>query len=406
MVEGLTLQRLFQREFGRLSAQRSLLPEMYHAAWCVSHCRTACLGGHMNVCPDGHHRSIAYNSCGHRSCPQCGWLETQRWLEGQRAKLLPCGHHHLVFTLPSELIPIWRFNRAAYAQLLFHVVQETLKQLLADPKYLGGRPGLLCGLHTWNQLLQPHVHLHCLVTAGGLDTEGNWVLPKKRCLLPRKVLMLKFRGKFLALLRQAVADGKLQLPRGMTDAQWRALQRKVVSKSWNVKIHERYEHGQGVATYLARYLKSGPIKNHRLMRLEDGQVHFRYRVGTHAGGDGKRQEVTQLPVSEFLLRWLWHVPPKGLQTIRGYGLYSGNQHSQLDVARGALGLPTAEAEDAIDQAPRSWQDLVEELVERQDGEPITRCPQCGRRLVRHREIKPTRGPPQAPWASRQRKAAA
>ncbi len=375
---------------------------MHQAAWCVAHCRTAALGGHVNACPDGHYSSIAYNSCGHRSCPQCGWLDTQRWLERQRKKLLPCPHHHLVFTLPSELIPIWRFNRSEYASLLFHAVQETLKQLLDDPKYLGARPGLVCGLHTWNQLLQPHIHLHCLITAGGLDAEGNWGTPKRDCLLPRKVLMLKFRGKFMALLRQAVDDGKIRLPPGMADAEWRKIQRRIVAKSWNVKIHERYEHGQGVATYLARYLRSGPIKNHRLLRIEDGQVHFRYRVGTHAGGDGKRQDLTQLPVLVFLMRWLWHTPPKRLQTIRGYGLYSGNQHSQIDQARRALGVskPTPET------APPCWQDVVEELFERLGCEWTTRCPECGRRLIATRELKPQRGPPMSNLAPRTRKPAA
>ena len=402
MPEELSLQQLFRQHFGRLVEQRKLLPEMHQAAWCVANCRTATLGGHMNECPDGHHYSIAYNSCGHRSCPQCGWLDTERWLEKQRAKLLPCPHHHVVFTLPSELISIWQFNRTEYGSLLFLVAQETLKQLLGDPRYLGGRAGLLSSLHTWNQLLQPHVHLHCLVTAGGLDSEHNWVTPKKDCLLPRKVLMLKFRGKFLALLRQAVDEGRIVLPPRMTDAEWRNIQRRIVAKSWNVKIHERYEHGQGVATYLARYLRNGPIKNHRLVRIEDGQVHFRYRVST--AGDGKRQAITKLPVLVFLWRWLLHVLPKGFQAIRRYGLYSGNQHSQLDMARHALGLqPSAEVEEP---PPRSWQDMLEELVDREGGELTTRCPECGQRLVRKREIKPQRGPPDCDWAPRRRKVVA
>jgi hypothetical protein len=303
------------------------------------------------------------------------------------------------------LVPVWRFNRAGYAQLLFHVVQETIKELLGDPKYMGGKPGLLCGLHTWNQLLQPHIHLHCLVTAGGLDAMGHWVNPKKNCLLPRKVLMLKFRGKFLALLRQAVLQGKLQLPPGMTTRRWSQLLAQVQSKAWNVKIHEKYKHGQGVATYLARYLKSGPLKNHRLIRLEDDQIHFRYRVGTNAGGDGKRQAVTELPVLEFMARWLEHVPPKGLQTIRGYGLYAGNQHSQLDEARSALGLEAGEAE-ASDPPGLGWQDQLEELADRVGLAPITRCPECGRRLIPHHAIEPQRGPPPFPWPQRRRKEAA
>lgn len=355
----------------------------------------------MNECPSGHHQSIAYNSCSHRSCPQCGWLDSQRWLERQRNKLLSCPHHHIVFTLPSELIPVWRFNRTSYANLLFLVVQETLKQLLADPKYLGARPGLLCGLHTWNQLLQPHVHLHCLVTAGGLSRDGNWVTPKKNCLLPRKVLMLKFRGKFLAILRQWISAGKMKLPPGMGETELRLLLAKVAAKSWNVKIHARYEHGLGVATYLARYLKSGPLKNHRLVSAKGNVVQFRHRVSQRDGGDGKRQDVTELPIVEFLYRWLQHVPPKGLQTYRGYGLYCGNQHSQLDLARTAL-----REQELTASEPPCWQDLLEELFDSLGLESTTRCPQCGKRLMRMREIKPQRGPPLWSLASRAGKAVA
>jgi hypothetical protein len=163
-----TLQSLFQEHFAAYSAKYRLSRDMHRAAWAIQNCRTRELGGHVNSCPEGHFHQIAYNSCRHRCCPQCGWLPKTQWLDGWKQRLLPCPHHHIIFTLPHQLNDLWRFNRAAFADILFAAASQTLTELLADPKFLGGRVGILAALHTWNQRLQTHIHLHTIVTAGGL----------------------------------------------------------------------------------------------------------------------------------------------------------------------------------------------------------------------------------------------
>jgi hypothetical protein len=180
----ITLQQIFVQHFDSFAARYRVTRDMLRAAYCIEHCRTRTLGGHVNSCPDGHFHQIAYNSCRHRCCPQCAWVAREQWLSRWKQRLLPCPHHHIIFTLPSELNVIWRFNKAEYADVLFAAASETLTELLDDPKYLGARPGLLCALHTWKQTLLPHVHLHCLVSAGGLSADGTWATPKKACLLP------------------------------------------------------------------------------------------------------------------------------------------------------------------------------------------------------------------------------
>ncbi len=148
---------------------------------------------------------------------------------------------------------------------------QSLIELLDDPQFLGGRPGLLAALHTWSQTLAAHVHLHVLVTGGGLDANGNWIAAKKDCLLPRKVLMIKFRGKFRAMLLKLLANGKLTLPPDSKSNQWQSELNRLGRIAWNVKLMERYEHGTGVATYLANYLKGGPIGNKRLISDYNGE---------------------------------------------------------------------------------------------------------------------------------------
>ena len=132
------------------------------AAHAIMQCRTAALGGHVQACPDGHMARIWYNSCRHRSCPQCAYLQTERWLAHQQARLLACDHYHVIFTLPHELNPLWLANVPVMTALLFQTVRDTLGTLLADPKYLGAQPGIIAALHTWSQTLVLHPHLHCL----------------------------------------------------------------------------------------------------------------------------------------------------------------------------------------------------------------------------------------------------
>jgi hypothetical protein len=133
----------------------------------VMACRTALLGGHVQSCPDGHVTRVWYNSCRHRMCPQCAWLQVERWLQKHTARLLACDHDHVSFTLPAELHGLWRFNDTQMANLLCRAVHETRRALLWDTKDLGADVGSMAALHTWSQTLALPPHLHCLVTGGG-----------------------------------------------------------------------------------------------------------------------------------------------------------------------------------------------------------------------------------------------
>jgi len=383
----LTVQQILRKHFDDFAQRHSLSADMRWAACQMRDCRTAALGGHVLSCPNGCTQRIAYNSCRHRSCPQCSALPAEKWLDGWKQRLLDCPHVHSVFTTPHELLPLWRYNKRLFADLLFTSATCALRELLADEKYLGGKVGMLAALHTWSQTLAEHVHLHILVTAYGLSRDGDWLAAKKSCLLPRKVLMIVFRGKFRKSLLEALQRGELELPPGLSESRVRGLLNKVGRMAWNVKILERYDHGVGVATYLARYLKGGPIGNSRLVREQDGRIYFRRRVSSSAGESGRgRREITSLEVDAFLRRLLEHVPPKSYHTVRGYGLYCFNDHSRLNEARAAVGQsPVASPLPP----PPSWQELCERLGHTESS----RCPVCGERLESHSHFGRGRDPP-------------
>jgi Putative transposase/Transposase zinc-binding domain len=252
MVAGLTIQQMLQEGYAACEQSHPLPGYVRKAAWALLVCRTAVLGGHIQACPEGHVERVWYHSCRHRLCPQCAWLQVERWLVKQKTRLLPCDHDHVIFTIPSELQDLWLVNVAAMTQLLFASVHDTLLELLGDPHYLGARPGILATLHTWTQTLRLHPHLHALVTGGGLTRTGQWVAVHNGFLLPSRVVMALFRGKLLAAVRRAVRQGQVQLPAGRRPQRWENQLNKLGRAKWNVHIRERYPHGVGVLTYLAR----------------------------------------------------------------------------------------------------------------------------------------------------------
>ena len=229
-------------------------------------CRTPALGGHVQACDHCGARQYSYHSCRNRHCPKCHGEQTQRWLDRQRARLLPCAYFLLTFTLPSDLRALARAHQKIVYGVLMRAAAAALLTLTADPRYLGARPGVLAVLHSWTRALLYHPHVHMLVTAGGLrGADQTWVTPRHAAfLVPGRALSRLFRGKVRAGLRTA---GLLeQVP----PALWR--------QEWVVHV-QRAGTGEKVLAYLAGYVFRIAIVNSRLERFEDGQVTFRYRDG-------------------------------------------------------------------------------------------------------------------------------
>jgi len=357
-----TLQRVFKLGYKHYKASHGVSREQHHAATAIMTCCCPERGYEEWICErDGHLEQQAH-SCRHRSCPRCQRSRTQAWLEKTQARLLPCDHYHVVFTLPHELNEIWQYNREWSVGHLFRASAETLRQLLKDERYLGADVGLLASLHTWGRTGSFHPHVHLLVTGGGLQA-GHWQALKADFLLPVGVVKAKFRGKWLSWLNEAYAQGELVLPDHWTDRDWRRMLCRIARKSWNVRIQGPYRHGNGVANYLSRYLHGGPIKDHRIAEANATQVSFRYR--DHH--DGKEKLMT-LKTDEFIHRVLWHVPVKGQHNVRYYGLYVPGARASRDIIR-----------EQMNEAPG---EAVKPMTKR---ERI--CPDCGAVLFHYRSTR-------------------
>ena len=371
-----TIQGIMKAGFTAYERLHKLPHHVRKAACALMKCRTAELGGHMQVCPEGHYERHWYNSCKHRMCPQCNWLQIEQWLSRQNERVLKCAHYHMIFAPPHELNTIRLLNVSLMTNILFTAVRDTLYEFFLDERHIGGKPGIIATLHTWSQTLILHPHIHCLITEGGLKN-GRWVSTKRKgYLIPVRAVMPVFRGKLLAYIDRAVEKGKLKLPEGMTIQRWKNLKNKLGRVKWNVHIRERYDYGKGVLIYLSRYIRGGAISNKRIISYTNKGVTFRHRAS-----DASKQKIMTLQESDFIQRYLLHVPEPNMKVVRSYGLYAPTAKDELAHCHSLFGQVVIS-----EVKPTDWQDYCET---KGDDHP-ERCPVCGCRLVRMMELPPMR----------------
>jgi hypothetical protein len=355
----------------------------------IARCRTAALGGHVQACDACGARQIAYNSCRNRNCPKCQGGERAKWLAAQQAALLPVEYFHIVFTLPHALNALVRVNPRRLHALLFRAAVATLQSFARDPRHLGAELGVTAVLHTWGQNLSEHVHVHCVVTGGGLTLDGQrWISARAGFLFPVRALSKVFRGKFVAGLGQLRAQHALRFvgkSAPLADEHcWNSWLQELRTRDWVVYAKPPFGGAERVLKYLSRYTHRVAIANHRLVSIEDGVVRFRWRDYAHHN----QVKVMALPAEEFLRRFLLHVVPSGFMRIRHFGLLANrNRAAKLARCRRLL-APTAEVEvDVCDGAAPCGE------ARASVPEP-KRCPLCGGGPLRIIEmLAPARGVP-------------
>lgn len=348
-------------------------------------CRTAALGGHVDLCDGCGFTRISYNSCRDRHCPKCQALARAEWLEARLARLLPVPYFHVVFTLPNSLNPLMLRNQRELYGLLFRCAAETLLELAADPEHLGAKIGFTAILHTWGQNLLFHPHLHCVVTGGGLALDGQtWIAARPAFFLPVKVLGRLFRGKFLAALRRLWKAKGLQFA-GSTEALsetkvWRKFMRDLYRCNWVVYAKPPFGGPEQVFRYLGRYSHRVAISNARLIEMKAGRVSFWYK--DYAAGN--QRKVMSLDAEEFIRRFLLHALPKGFTRIRHYGLLAGRNletdHARCRELLNVQAPPVPESAVNVKSRPR-WADRVMQWT----GHDPLRCPRC-QQLLHRREL--------------------
>jgi hypothetical protein len=274
-------------------------------------------------------------------------------------------HFHVVFTLPARLRPLARHAPTLVYGLLFQCAGATLVEF--GKSRLGARIGATLVLHTWTRELRFHPHVHAIVTAGGVTTDGVWVSTGQRFLFPVKAMSRVLRGKMRAALRRARADGAFRNYRDLEDPEaFHRLLNQLGAEDWYVYAKPSFARAKYVVEYLGRYTHRVALSNSRILSASRDSVTIRTR------GKGR---VTMGPV-ELLRRFVQHVLPTGFHKIRHYGLYA--------TAASAAPLPHPE------QAALTYQERLRQLT----GRDVTRCPCCGGTL-RSGPLPNARAPPEA-----------
>lgn len=322
----------------------------------IKHCRTAYFGGHIDKCDSCNHQRISYNSCRNRHCPKCQGTNRERWIIARQNDLLPATYFHLVFTLPHELNDYClRFPKEMY-NILFQASKETIMQFGSDPKHLGAQTGIISVLHTWGQNLSLHPHVHIIIPGGGITKDGNWKHAKSdgQYLFPVEAMSKTYRGKFMEKLKEFLQ--KLKQPMSIR------MKKKLYDKNWVIYAKQPFGGAKQVIEYLGRYSHKIAISNHRIKKIENGNITFSYKDYAH----GSVQKLMSLDAEEFLRRFCLHILPPKFMKIRHYGILSSRVKPTLKMQQMKMGVLLVKKEK------KDWK----EITKTQLGFDVEACPCC------------------------------
>ena len=314
------IRQIFERSYQNYSAQNQYQSDVqWKAAHSILNCKSGRLGVNLTQCKDCGHVEIHNNSCRNRNCPNCQAVLKEFWVDKRKAEVIDTPYFHVVFTLPHQLNPLIYCNQKLLYGLLHRCCSETLLELSDDKKWLGATPGIIQVLHTWNQELGYHVHMHCIVSGGGLTKDGKLRRSSGNFFIRTEVLREKFKGKYMAHLSSLYEKGSLTFSSSCgklrNSYHWKEWKNKLYEMDWCPYIKETFNGFGNAIEYLGRYTHKIAISNSRILSVSDDTVTFSAR-GKQPGEP--RRQIT-LDHTEFIRRYLMHVLPPGFQKIRYYG---------------------------------------------------------------------------------------
>ena len=322
-----------ERHAGRLDAlSREVLLS-------IARCRTAELGGHLYQCPHCERFHVAWHACGNRHCPSCQGAAARAWMTRQAGDVLPVPYFHIVFTLPPPIARIAFQNRTAVFAILFRTAADTIKTISADPRRFAAHVGGSAVLHTWNQKMEWHPHLHCLVPNGGFDVDtGAWKTGSPHFFAPVRVLARFFRNRFLENLAKADLAFHGSIAHLADREAFETVLREARTIAWNVYAKRPFNGPEAVIRYLSRYTHRIAISDARITAFDGDTVTMRHRKPVAKAGEKPSWGTMTLGTDAFIRRFLLHRLPRGLHRIRHFGiLANGCRARTLDAVRSSTG---------------------------------------------------------------------
>lgn len=323
------IQQIFELSYKDYSAKANCLTDVQQkAAHAILNCKSGKLGCNISRCSNCGHMEFHNNSCRNRNCPNCQAVNKEIWVDKRRAEVIDSPYFHVVFTLPHELNPLIYCNQKLLYGLLHKCCSETLLELSANKKWLGAIPGIIQILHTWNQELGYHVHMHCIISGGGLTKDKKLRRSTGKFFIPVTVLREKFKGKYMAQLSSLYENGSLVFSSSCEKLRnryyWKEWKNRLYEKDWCPYIKETFNGFGNAIEYLGRYTHKIAISNSRILSVDNQQVSFSAR----GKKPGEPPRTITLENTEFIRRYLMHVLPSGFQKIRYYGFLNNRGKSK------------------------------------------------------------------------------
>ena len=365
------IQQIFTLSYDSLVSSTHLSGQQEKAAYSILNCKSGRLGCNISQCIDCGHTQLHNNSCRNRNCPNCQAINKEIWVDKRRAEVIDSPYFHIVFTLPHELNSLIYCNQKLLYGLLHRCSAETLLELSSDKKWLGATPGIIQVLHTWNQELDYHVHMHCIISGAGLTKDRKIRKSSQKFFIPIEVLRDKFKGKYMAHLTSLYEKGSLSFSSSCEELRnsyyWKEWKNNLYEKDWCPYIKETFNGFGNAIEYLGRYTHKIALSNNRILSLSEDEVTFSARG--KKPGDPKRQ--ITLKHTEFIRRYLMHVLPSGFQKIRYYGFLNNRMKSiNLKI------IFTLQGHQRFKQ--RFTNMTIAELLKAVWDFDICICPECGR----------------------------
>ncbi len=316
-------------------------------------CRSSVLGYHKEECDNCKKIRISYNSCRNRHCPKCQAAKQAIWVEDTMERIIDTKYFHVVFTLPHELNEICLLDSKSFYTSLFASSWNTLQTF--GYTHYGVESGALSMLHTWDQKLGFHPHIHCLVPAAGLTLDGKYkrITKKGKYLHNVKMMSKAFRDNMLKRLKkQLQKKDLLSTYQPIIDKAW--------AKPWVVFSEPSFSSAEHVIKYLGQYTHRVAISNHRIINIDKDSVRFFYKDSN----DHRKSKPITLTGVEFLRRFCMHILPKGFVKIRYYGIMSSRYAKKTILLRKRNTDRPKEKES------------VQERLKRLTGFDVLLCPFC------------------------------
>ena len=319
-------------------------------------------GHSVYMCPECGKTKVVPHSCKSRICTVCGKKHADEWAEKINKEMYAVPYRHIILTVSDKLWPYFEGN-SRLQKLMLDTAAAVMKEIVKEHngKDKKAEPGMIMVLHPFGRDLKTNMHVHMLMTEGGLTPKGKWIpMPY----IDYRTIRKKWQYFILKALRKAM-PGNREIAKIID---WCYKERK---NGFNIQAKRRIEgNTKQAARYMARYVRHPAIADSRIINYDTEKVTFVY----------EREEKTYTVVMdkyEFIHNVIKHIPDKNFKMVRYFGIHARRAKKAVRITMEKLGLLVKYI-----IKPFSWRKNVKEYT----GNDPLKCKDCGGEMLLYKVV--------------------